>query len=189
MRKLLGNAWFMRFFTAAAVALFIVGAVAFVQSRPDPSPATNTVPYDPDYELPVTTQEYTAADLPKSVRRVAGEFILAAAGREDLAKAWKITHPDLRNQCACSYKEWLTGNIPVQFYPSGDIGTASFAVEELGAKQIYLRVLLLPKKGASVKPQVFDIGLKAKGTGADATWLVNYWAPKTSIPVPATPEG
>jgi hypothetical protein len=188
MKRLVGNAWFMRVFTTVAVAVFVVGAVKYVQSRPDPSPATNTAPYDPDYELPLSTQEYTAEDLPKSVRRVAGEFILAAAGREDLAKAWKLTHPDLRNQCACSYKEWLTGNIPVQFYPSAAIGTASFAVEELGSKQIYLRVLVLPKKGASVKPQVFDIGLKAQGTGDKATWLVNYWAPKTSIPVPATPE-
>jgi hypothetical protein len=189
MRKVFGNAWFVRAFTASAVALFVVGFVAYVQSRPDPSPATNTTTYPRDYELPVTTQQYSADDVPKEARRVAGEFILAAAGREDLAKAWKITHPELRAQCGCSYKEWLTGNIPVQYYPSQDIDTASFEVADVGAKEIYLRVLLLPKKGKSIKPQVFEIGLKATGETNNRTWRVNYWAPKVSIPVPATPEG
>src|SRR5688572_2309329 len=53
----------------------------------------------------------------RAARIAAGEFILAAAGRENLKKAWELTHPELRNQCGCSYKEWLTGNIPVQYYP------------------------------------------------------------------------
>lgn len=192
MRNVFTNAWVLRGITAASVALFVVGAVVFVQSRPDPSPATNTVPIDPDFELPApSTSNLTAADLPKQVRRVAGEFILAAAGRENLAKAWKLTHPELRAQCGCSYKQWLTGDIPVQYYPSKDIESASFEVAEVTGKEIFLRVLLLPKKGSTVKPQVFDIGLKAQGSGSGskANWLVNYWAPKSSIPVPATPEG
>jgi hypothetical protein len=189
VRKALGNAWFVRGFTVAAVALLVVGIVRFVQTRPDPSPATNTESYGRDYELPTSTSAYTAADLPDGVRKVAGEFILAAAGREDLEKAWKLTHPELRKQCACSYKHWLTGDIPVQYYPSASIETASFDVDEITDSQIYMRVLLLPKKGADVKPQVFDLGLKAAGTGAKKAWLVNYWAPKASIPVPAAIDG
>jgi hypothetical protein len=189
MRKLLANAWVVRGFTAVSAALLVIGIVSYVQSRPDPSPATNTTTYGRDYELPVTTKEYTAADLPKNVRRVAGEFILAAVGREDLAKAWKLTHPELRVQCGCSYKHWLTGDIPVQYYPPNDIGTASFDVDEITTNEIFLRVLLVPKKGSKVKPQVFDIGLKTNGKGKQKNWLVNYWAARASIPVPAAIDG
>ena len=189
MRKVLGNPWFTRVFTAAAVALLVVGMVRYVQSRPDPSPATNTQTYGRDYELPAETTQYTAADLPKGVRRVAGEFILAAVGREDMKKAWKLTHPDFRKDCACSYKEWLTGNIPVQPYPTDSLDQAAFEIDEVTKNEVWMRVLLTPKKGADIKPQVFDIGIKAHGAGAKKAWLVNYWAAKVSIPVPATIDG
>jgi hypothetical protein len=189
MRKVLANAWVVRAFTASAAALLIVGFVAYVQSRPDPSPATNTQTFGRDYELPAPTNPYKVSDVPQEARRVAGEFILAAAGREDLAKAWQLTHPTLKAQCGCTYKQWLTGDIPVTYYPSTAIDTASFDVSELSKNTVYLKVLVLPKKGAKVKPQVFEIGLKARGEGADKQWLVEYWNTVTSIPVPAQVEG
>lgn len=175
--------------TMASAALLVVGFGYYIATRPDPSPATNTETYGKDYELPITQPTYKASDLPKGVQRIAGEFILAAAGREDLAKAWKLTHPELRAQCGCTYEQWLTGDIPVQYYPSKDIRTASFEIAEIAPREVFLRVLLLPKEGATVKPQVFDIGLKASGNGDETTWRVNYWNAKVSIPVPATPEG
>ena len=189
MKRVLTSKLFGGVLVFAASALLVVGAAAYISSRPDPSPATNTTDYGRQYELPETTKTYAAEDLPKGVRQVAGEFILAAAGREDLAKAWKLTHPELRAQCGCTYKQWLNGNIPVQYYPSDDISTASFEIGEITPKEVFLRVLLLPKKTSTVKPQVFDIGLKAMGTGAKKTWLVNYWNAKVSIPVPSTPQG
>ena len=189
MRRYLANAWVMRAFTAGAALLLVVGVVSYVQSRPDPSPATNTTSYGRDYELPVTTTAYTAADLPKDVRRVAGEFILAAAGREDLEKAWKLTHPELRAQCACTYKHWLTGDIPVQYYPTANLDGATFGVDESTARRVVLEVLLTPKEGQEVDPQAFFIGLKAVGKGAKLKWLVDYWAPIVGLPVPQTPGG
>lgn len=178
------NQWTLRAVTTAAVALFVVGAWMYVDSRPDPSPATNTETYGRDFELP-PEKTYSAKDLPEGVQTIAGEFILAAAGREDLKKAWKLTHPELRSQCDCSYEHWLTGDIPVQYYPIDAIDTAAFEVEEITPTEVYLRVLVLPKDSADVKPQVFDIGLKQTGKGKNKSWAVNYWAAKASIPVPA----
>ena len=113
----------------------------------------------------------------RAARVAAGEFILAAAGRENLKKAWELTHPELRNQCACSYKEWLTGNIPVQYYPVGNLDVAAFAIEEASPNHAVLLVALVPKDGAKVKEQTFFIGLKTRTQGGKKRWLVNYWAP------------
>ena len=165
MRNVITNVWVVRGLITAAVAVFVWGAVAYVQSRPDPSPATNTTTYGRDYELPAPTNPYKASDVPKEARQVAGEFILAAAGREDLEKAWGLTHPTLRQ--GMTKKEWLTGNIPVTYYPSTSIDQASFDVSELSPDSVYLKVLLVPKKGADVKPQVFEIGLRVQRCGRE----------------------
>ena len=193
MKRILSSKTVTFLAMALSAALLVIGVGAYVASRPDPSPATNTgaeaETYGRDFELTDTTKRLTTKDLPKGVQQAAGEFILAAAGREDLAKAWKLTHPELRAQCGCTYAQWLKGDIPIQYYPSDDIKTAAFEVAEVTPQEVWLRVLVLPKDAANVKPQVFDIGLKAKGTGANKTWLVNYWNAKVTIPVPSTPQG
>jgi hypothetical protein len=189
VKRILTSRVFTAGLTLVGAAVLVIGIAAYVKSRPDPSPATNTQTYGRDYEVPDTTTKLTSADLPKGVQQIAGQFILAAAGREDLAKAWKLTHPELRAQCGCTYKEWLTGNIPIQYYPSRDIKTAAYEVDEVTPREVWLRVLLLPKETSGVKPQAFDIGLKAVGKGAKKAWLVSYWNAKVGIQVPATPEG
>jgi len=186
MSDFFSSKWVIRAITMASAALLIGGFAAFAATRPDPSPATNTVPIDPNYTPPIPKKPKLDA-VPKAARRVAGEFILSAVGREDMEKAWRLTHPDLKQ--GLTKKEWLSGNIPVQYYPSDSIDTASFSVDEITAKEIFLRVLVIPKKQAKIKPQVFAIGLSAEGAGAKKSWLVHYWAPIASIPVPAAPEG
>ena len=108
--------------------VLIAGVVAFVTVRtggdtePAAAPGATTAPPVEDYN-PATT-EPLPGPVPAEARQAAGEFILAAAGREDLEQAWELAHPDLKAQCGCSKKEWLTGNIPVQYYPTGDLAGA-----------------------------------------------------------------
>jgi hypothetical protein len=117
--------------------------------------------------------------LDPEARRVAGEFILTAVARDNLAKSYTITHPDLRQ--GLSKAEWVRGNIPVQFYPAEAIDTATFKIDESYADEAVLQVALVPKDGAEVKPQIFYIGLKkVKGK-----WLVYYWAPRSGIAIPS----
>jgi hypothetical protein len=111
-------------------------------------------------------------------RRTAGEFILTAVARKDLGRSWTITHPELRQ--GMTRKEWLTGNIPVQYYPADAIDKASFKIDESHKTDAVLEVALIPKQGADVKPQIFYIGLK-KNAGV---WQVNYWAPRSAPSVP-----
>ena len=128
----------------------------------------------------------------KAARVVAGEFILNAVQRDvpdpqlrrQLAKAWKLVNPesDLMD-CGghrCTYKEWLTGNIPVQPYPAKALDTASFAIEESYPDQVVLQVALLPKDGSEVPGQIFWISLLKK----NGKWLVDEWSPRVITPVP-----
>ena len=189
MRERLDSILSARTFMIASALILIVGIVAFatVQLGGDDSPSasagTSTEEELPDEVNPATT-EAIPGPVPAEARTAAAEFILSAAGREDLKKAWELTHPELKAQCGCTYEEWLTGNIPVQYYPTGSLDGASFAVDESTARRVVLEVLLTPKAGEDIPAQPFFIGLKAVGKAAKLRWLVDYWAPSGSPPVP-----
>jgi hypothetical protein len=191
MRERLDSVLSARTFMVVSALILIVGIVAFATVRlggDDSSSASggsSTEEALPEEYNPATT-EAIPAPVPTEARRAAAEFILAAAGREDLKKAWTLTHPDLKAQCACTYEEWLTGDIPVQYYPTASLDGAAFAVDESTARSVVLEVLLSPKAGEDIPAQPFFIGLKAVGQGAKLRWLVDYWAPSGSPPVPQT---
>lgn len=193
MRERFGSILSARAFTVFATLVLIVGIVAFATVRLGGDGESSASP-TPTEEAPVedsnpATTEAVPVPVPAEARQAAGEFILAAAGREDLKRAWELTHPELKAQCGCTYKQWLTGNIPVQYYPTGNLDGATFGVDEATKRRVVLEVLLSPKPGEEVDPQAFFIGLKAVGNGAKLKWLVDYWAPIVGIPVPQTPGG
>jgi hypothetical protein len=185
MMGILKNERFQRGLVSIAAVLLVAGVVAVFSVRAggddsESSPQTNAAPAVVD-----TQPNAKPGRLERAARVVAGEFILAAVGGEDLKKAWRLSHPELREQCACTYKEWLTGFIPVQPYPVDNLDVAAFDIEEASPKHAFLLVALVPKEGSNVRPQTFIIGLKAKQEGNKKRWLVNYWAPREGTPVPA----
>jgi hypothetical protein len=117
--------------------------------------------------------------LDSEARRVAGRFILTAVAREDLGESYDLTHPELRQ--GLSRQEWLTGNIPVVYYPAKAIETATFKVDESYPDEAILQVALLPKDASKVKPQIFFIGLKKSAN----RWRVSYWVPRAAPAVPS----
>ena len=124
--------------------------------------------------------------LAKEARRTAGRFLLTAVPRKNLAESYELTHPDLRQ--GLSKKEWLTGNIPVQYYPADNLEVATFKVDESYVDEAVIEVALLPKKGETIKPQIFYVGLKRVGVGKAAAWKVNYFAPRSPPAIPNARE-
>lgn len=178
--------------------ILLAGIVAFLTVQlgsDDNAPAASAATTAPtqstvdglDYDPGPATTPPKESDVPAAARKVAGEFILAAAGREDLPTAWKLAHPELKRDCGCTYKEWLTGNINVQYFPTKGLQGARFTVNELSPGLVVLEVLLTPAKGAEVPQQAFYIGLKRVG-GKTGPWRVYYWAPQSGIPVPQQPS-
>ena len=182
-----GSSKYVRVFTWVSALVLVAGVIAFVTVRlgssDEPQAAgvqTEALPEGSSF----TPESPKPGPVPAAARKAAGEFILAGAGREDLAKAWKLAHPTLKRDCACTYEEWLTGNIPVVYYPTDNLEGASFAVDESSKRRVVLEVALVPAKGSDAEAQAFYIGLRAVGDGAQLRWLVDYWAPISATPVP-----
>lgn len=170
--------------------VLIAGVVAFVTVRwgQTAEPEGSVLPANVPEDIGIETQPRPQVeDVPRAARAAAGEFILAAAGRDDLPKAWRLSHPKLKRDCACSYREWLTGNIPVQPIEAAGLDQVTFFVDELHPRSVVLQVLVRAKPGSDFQDQAFYIGLKA--VGAKKNWLVDLWTPISSIPVPLNPTG
>ena len=190
MRSFLNNERFQRALVSIAAVVLVAGVVAVLSVRAggddnESRPSTNAAPAPAVVD---TAQDAKPGKLERGARVAAGEFILAAAGRENLKKAWQLSDPELRDQCGCTYKQWLKGNIPIQYYPVGNLDVAAFDIEEASPNSAVLLVALVPKEGEEVKPQTFYIGLKSRKQGDKKRWLVNYWAPRASVGVPALPD-
>jgi hypothetical protein len=126
----------------------------------------------------------TKAKFDPQAQRVAQDFIVTAVRRKDLAKAWTLAHQDLKQ--GMSRKEWLTGNIPVVPY-TYELSEARFKLDYSYKRETQLTVALIPKN-PQADAAAFDIGLKQVGSGKDAHWLVDYWAPSGSPPNLPNPE-
>jgi hypothetical protein len=190
MSELLSSPRAVRRIFWVAAFIFVAGVVAFTVSYFGDS--ADPIEDTPVAGAPAPTEDPGApVPVPPAARKVAGEFILwaVATGRSEanLAKAWDIIHPSLKEECGCTKQEWMTGNIPIQPYPLDELDTANFAVDESFEKRVVLQVALLPKDGSDVESTIFFIGLKKVGAG-QGRWLVDYWAPRPIIEVPVVPE-
>jgi hypothetical protein len=162
----------------ASVVAFTVAHLGASDSEPVAQTPTATA------TTPRTQTADRVVPVAQAARVAAGQFILWAvstkATRADLARSWELLHPELKADCSCTRKQWLTGNIPIQPYPVDEVETATFAVDESFENRVVLLVALLPREGAAVPSQLFYIGLKAVQDGVQKRWLVNYWAPRQS---------
>ena len=160
--------------------ILVAGVVAFAVTWIGDTGKSEETPLSNKPAQIFTSRKQVPLDV--EARKVAGRFILTAVARENLGASYSLVHPELRQ--GLTRKEWLTGNIPVVYYPAKEIETATFKVDESYPDEAILEVALLPKDAKKVKPQVFYIGLKKAGEGTAARWMVNYWVPRAAPQIP-----
>ena len=160
--------------------ILVAGVVAFAVAWIGDTGTSQETPLSNEPAQLFTPRKQVPLDV--AARRVAGRFILTAVARENLGESYDLVHPELRQ--GMTKKEWLTGNIPVVYYPAKEIETARFKVDESYPDEAILEVALLPKDAKKVKPQVFYIGLRKAGKGTAARWMVNYWVPRAAPQIP-----
>jgi hypothetical protein len=172
VRKL---SWVSAFVLFAGVIAFAIAYLGNDAEKVDVRAATNE---------PAPVKAEPTVPLDSKAREVAGKFVVTAVTRQNLKAAWQITHPELK--AGYTYKQWLTGNIPVPFYAAKSIEAASFKVEASHPNEVVLDLLILPKKGAPEPPQAFFVSLKPVGKGKAKRWLVTsfipHGGPSTAVP-------
>jgi hypothetical protein len=169
-----------RSLTLLSGLILVAGVVAFTVAWVGDTGTSQETPLSNEPAQVFTPRKQVPLDV--EARRVAGRFILTAVARENLGASYQLVHPELRQ--GLTKQEWLTGNIPVVYYPAKEIETARFKVDESYADEAILEVALLPKEASKAKPQVFFIGLKKAGEGAAARWQVYYWVPRAAPQIP-----
>ena len=117
----------------------------------------------------------------KEARQTVVTFLRTAVARQDLAKAWTVSGPGIKQ--GQSYQSWLKGNIAVVPYPGESMDKAPLKVDWSYPNSIGLSIALLPKKGSAEKPQVFQMELKRNAK----RWVVDSWAPYAPPAVPSDP--
>jgi hypothetical protein len=164
-----------------AALVLVAGVVALiVRLAPSKDAPPQVIPKT--HPKPPLTQK--TVPLSHGAAKVAFGFVTTAVARTDLAAAWKVSGPGIRG--GLSYKEWLSGNIPVVPYP---VDTRHFAprmkIDYSYPKEAQLELALQPKAGSKVRPQLFIVQLRRV---ADAQgklrWIVENWVPRTPLAIP-----
>jgi hypothetical protein len=162
-----------------AVGIVVGGMLLLFPSKDEPGPGTLS-----NKPATVIHTDDTNVPLPKNVTSIAGAFITSTVTRAHLAQGWKLLGPCTAKVTVClnqnmTRKEWMSGNIPVVPYPA--YGGVKFRIGYSHKADVLLEVAVFPRRGSTLKPAVFDIGLHKYGK----RWLVNYWAPRGVSAVPS----
>jgi hypothetical protein len=162
-----------------AGAVLLVGVLAFWQTMVK----TNDNPETFSNERVRNMSTVETVPLAPEARQVVVQFIRTAVMRQNLAEAWKISGPQIRQDL--TLRDWMTGNIPVVPYPDAAVNRSPVKITWSHPTEAGLEVVLQPKAGSKEKPQLFFVGVLKQGTGSQAKWVVDYWAPYAPPPIPS----
>ena len=112
--------------------------------------------------------------LDPQARTVARAFVDTAVARKDLARAWTLAAPELKQ--GLTLAQWKTGSIPVQPYPVAK-AAARYTVQSSFPDVASLRVRFLPPPASSTPAGDFTITLQR----LHGRWLVSSWTPLSLV--------
>ena len=174
-----------------AGAVFLAGGIAFLIAFYGTTGTKENIHADPNAPVQDLSGVPKSVPVDPKARTVAGKFIASAVTRKDLKTAWNLAEPGgFVRPKSMTYKEWLTGNIPVQFFPAQALDAASFKVETSFKNELTLNVYIYAKPKSGVQSQPFYIVLRPHGQGTHKKWLVNNFIPSSGVaPVPVAEAG
>jgi len=161
-----------------AVGLIVFLSVFVLRGSPGPSSPISTV------QAQHASKQIKAPPDPKAFT-TARKFIETAVLRKNLDSAYPIVNQEIKG--GLTKKQWETGNIPVIGYPAENAKTAAFTVLWSYKTQMMTVVDLVAKPGSHARPHLpFFLGLVRAHNKPNGKWLVNYFIPDWSPPVPSS---
>lgn len=176
-----------RILWTVGIALVVaIATVVAIRATDGEQAATRAVASPPD-ATPAPVKTARTVPLPPAIPKIALRFVKTAvmrthASRATLLEGWQLTGPRLKQ--GTTLDEWLAGTSSVVPFPDGAVAP-HLQIDHSYAKDALIELALYPQQKSTVSAAVFLIGLHRYGAGAEARWLVDYWAPHGSSSMPA----
>ena len=182
--------WFSALVLAAGVALVVnklAGGSDTTSKAPDrgfrPALPAKQVQLKNENGVPIRKFE----QLDEKTRATIRTFLATAVAREHLDQSWGVIAPSMKK--GYTFQQWSHAKaLPVVPYPFADVNNAQYYLNYASTKEILVEVGLSQKasvKGeARTRPVAFQLGLIPVGKGAQKRWLVDYWMPRWTPPIP-----
>ena len=148
------------------VAVLVAGIAAYT--------ATRLASNGGGAAAPPATETGPSVPLDPQARAVAKTFVATAVARKNLAEAWNLAAPVMRQDLTLA--QWKTGTIPVQPYPVGK-AQATYTVQSSHSDGATLRVVFTPPPGSPTPAGDFLITLDH----SSGKWLVSSWVPREIV--------
>jgi hypothetical protein len=185
---------FQRYLLWFGVAVFAIGAAALVFAFVGGSDNKSTTPGTGYHaQLPASSIALKNADgvtvktfgqLDPQIRADIKTFIGTAVARKNVGHSWAVVSPTLKR--GYTPKAWAKGaDLPVVPYPGVDTQRIQYLLDYASTKEILVEVALAGKPGVSTRPVTFQLGLVRGAKGSAHPWLVDYWMPRGTPPVPS----
>jgi hypothetical protein len=121
--------------------------------------------------------------LDPEVRSTIRTFLSTAVARKHLERSWGVVAPSVK--AGYTYTKWKNAHeLPVIPYPIDDINRVQYYLDYASTEEILIEVGVGSKPELHIRPASFQLGLVPVGTGAHTQWLVDYWMPRWTPPLP-----
>jgi hypothetical protein len=182
---------FQRYLLWFGVAVFALGALTLVMvfvkgsDNNHANPDKGFHPTLPAKSVPLRSNDgvliKTYSQLDPKIRDAVKTFIATAVAREHVDQSWNVVAPTLK--AGYTAAQWKTADdLPVVPYPGVDVKHVQYYLDYASTKEILVEVGLAGKPGVSTRPVTFQLGLVP---GKNGRWLVDYWMPRWTPPVPS----
>jgi hypothetical protein len=142
--------------------------------------------------LPKQTHALSAADghkvtkfsqLDPKIKSAMRHFIVGAVAGKNYGDAWKYMTREMRG--GYTYKQWVSADEhPVIPYPIEDYSETNFNLVQANDEEVLVEVGVSAPHERHLRPLVFLIGVAPVGGGKHVRWLVDYWGPRYTPPIP-----
>src|SRR6266536_2975370 len=178
--------WFSGLVLAAGVAFLVIKLVPS-NDKTSIKPDKGFVPRLPAKSQPLTNargaQIKSYEELDPEVRPTIRTFLATAVARKHLDQSWDVIAPSMKQ--GYTFKSWSHAKaLPVVPYPIADVDTTQYYLDYASTKEILLEVGVSAPAKAKMRPTAFQLGLVPRGQGVQKHWLVNYWMPRWTPPIP-----
>jgi hypothetical protein len=171
----------------AAGVLVLVSTVMGGSDKTSFGPEAGFHPTLPAHSEPLKNADgktvRTFGQLDPIVRSNIRTFLATAVARKHLEQSWAVIAPSVKT--GYTYQEWKNARaLPVIPYPIADVKTVQYYLDYASTREILIEVGVAPKRTAHIRPATFQLGLSPVGKGVHKQWLVDYWMPRWTPPLP-----